>query len=154
MPSPVRRSGRNGGNRTIVAIGSIYADIADGKVDLSEWTDEQIENCRKSLRGRPPALVPYQLVQEFQKRTREKAQQRLHDMVNPALDALSAIINGADVEPKDQLAAVKMVLERSLGREPVVVEAKVETTIETVARGMVVDDRSGFDDEPDDGSGS
>lgn len=135
------------GNRTNVWMDSEIAAIAKGEIDLSEWTDEQIENCRRSLRGKPPALVPYQVVQEFQKRTREKAQQRINDMVGPALDALRDIVQGADVDEKDRLMAVKMILERSLGREPLVVEAKIEATIEQVARGAVVLVREGFDDE-------
>lgn len=151
MAPPVRQSRKYSLSGRTLHVSEELASIARGDTDLSEWTDEQIENCRKSLRGKPPSMVPYQLVQEFQRRTRDKAQQRLHDLVTPALDALRDIVQGADVDEKDRLTAVKMILERSLGREPLVVEARVEASIETVARGMVVDDRSGFEDNEEDG---
>jgi hypothetical protein len=100
-----------------------------GDDDVSDWDDEELLMGRRRdknghFTGAEPRVIPKAVHDELIRRTTRKAQAKFQEMQDDALEALQAIVTGADVDDKDRLKAVEMVLNRTIGRAP----EKVEVT--------------------------
>lgn len=119
-------------DRGFVRLGRTQTDILIGVEDISTWDNEEIRRGRKrdingGWRGREPSVVAMALHQEAIKRTFEEAQEIMREGLVPAVKYLAAIVEDDDVEPKDRLKAVAMIMDRVLGKTPDRVEIKTGT---------------------------
>jgi hypothetical protein len=117
--------------RGFVRISKVATDILIGAEDLSEWDNEEIRKGRRRDKnggwaGRNPVVVPMALHQEAIKRTFEEAKEIFNEGLLPAVRYLTSIVEDEDVEPKDKLKAVSMILDRVLGKPVEKIEINTE----------------------------
>jgi hypothetical protein len=141
--------------RTEVRLGITMTNILVGNEDLSTWDVEELRHGRRrdkngKFQGRPPTLLPRNLFEELAKRLFGEAQQKLLDMLMPALDALEAIIDGEDISKEDaiRLKAIESVMNRVLGKQPdTVVAAGADKKYQRIERTTIDRDLGDYDDE-------
>jgi hypothetical protein len=132
-PSPLALRRRREAGEDITGItastrmGKTNTNILTGADDLSEWSDEELRmGQRKDHRGKwggaKPKVIPRALYNELMRRQLGEAQQKLNDALGDAVDMLVSIVNGADVDARDRLKAIGMIMDRSMGKEAVKVE--------------------------------
>lgn len=116
--------------RAFVRLGRGTTDILVGKEDLRTWSDEELRRGQKKdkngrFQGRAPNIVPKAVHDELVRRTLDEAGQMLRTNLVAAVEVLVDVMNGADVEPKDKLKAVQMIMDRVMGKAP----EKIDVTI-------------------------
>lgn len=117
--------------RGFVRISKVATDILIGAEDLSNWDNEEIRKGRRrdkngGWQGRNPVVVPMALHQEAIKRTFEEAKEIFNEGLLPAVRYLTSIVEDENVEPKDKLKAVSMILDRVLGKPIEKIEINTE----------------------------
>lgn len=118
--------------RGFVRLSKCNTDILVGVEDISTWDTEEIRRGRKrdkdgGWRGRTPVVVPMALHQEAIKRTFEEAQELFREGLVPAVKYLTSVVESDEVEDKDKLKAVSMILDRVMGKAVERVEIKTGT---------------------------
>lgn len=118
--------------RGFVRLGKTSTDILTGVEDISTWDTEEIRRGRRRDKhggwmGRSPVVVPMALHQEAIKRTFEEAQELFREGLVPAVKYLTSIIESDDVEDRDKIKAVGMILDRVMGKAVERVEIKTGT---------------------------
>lgn len=118
--------------RGFVRLGITATNILTGQEDISEWDTEEIRRGRRRDKngrwsGRSPVVVPMALHQEAIKRTFEEAQELFREGLVPAVKYLTSIIESDDVEDRDKIKAVGMILDRVMGKAVERVEIKTGT---------------------------
>lgn len=103
------------------ALTPMWQRIADGEVDLSRYTDEELETGEIRMQdGRTlpaPPTYPDTWVREQVKRGLRKAQRLVRVGAMDALEVYSEILNDDNAEDKDRLKAGEFFLTRFLGKE-------------------------------------
>lgn len=103
------------------ALTPMWQRIADGEVDLSGFSDEEIETGQIIMRdGRmlpAPPTYPDTWVREQVKRGLRKAQRLVRVGAMDALEVYSEILNDDNAEDKDRIKAGEFFLTRFLGKE-------------------------------------
>lgn len=138
------QEGRATGNeRAVLRIGKANTRIITGQDDLSEWTDEELKEGRRkgangSFIGRKPTIVPKAIHDELVRRTLAKANQKLVENTEAAVEALVDIVKGADTEDKDKLRAIDMIMNRVLGKPADKLEVSGETPLWQLAIGSAI----------------
>jgi len=131
------------GHRALVRCGKGMTDVLIGKDDLSEWDDEELRRGRKrdkngGWQGRDPVVVAKAVHDELVKRTLSKANKLLTDNLEAAVELLTDLMRDPDVDPKDRIKAIDMVMNRAMGREPQKIEFKGEAKWEAAIAHSIV----------------
>lgn len=157
------RGEATGDERAVVRVGKRNTKILTGQEDLSVWSDEELQRGqRKDKNGRwqgvKPTIVPKAIHDELVRRTLAKANQKLVENTETAVEALVDIVKGQDVEDKDRLRAIAMIMDRVMGKTPDKMELSGEVPPWQIAinAGIVrikPSDILGDDEEDDDGEG-
>lgn len=121
-----------GDERAVIRVGKANTRIMTGQDDLSEWDDEELRRgFRKDkngqFKGRPPKVIPKAIHDELVRRTISKAQIKMRDSLEKAVDILASIAEDTAAEDKDRLKAVGMIMDRVMGKDPVPVDLKTDT---------------------------
>lgn len=121
--------------RGIVRLGKVNTRILAGTEDLSLWSEEELIRGKRrdkngGWQGKVPEVVPLAVHQELTKRKLREAEETLRDNLVEAVKALVEIVKGKDVEDKDRLKAIDMVMNRVMGKEPIKIEVGVENPID------------------------
>lgn len=120
--------------------------VLTGIDDPADWDDEEIERGRRrdingNWQGRSPEVIPAAVVNERIKRQQSDTHRRLNELLKISVDVLEAVLTGADVDAKERLAAVKMVMDRTLGKEvqkvEVIAPAKWEVALEASITSVI-----------------
>lgn len=109
--------------RAMVQVGAAVTAVMLGDDDPRTWTDEEILHGRRADRngrftGQDPKVVPREVYDELLRRNLNGGMTQFHRMQDDALEMLQDLMTGEDVDDKVRLAAVKMVLERTMGKTP------------------------------------
>ena len=112
--------------------------IADGKLSLDDWDEEElIRGYRRDRSGRfadPPKFIPREVQQEAFRRLMRIGERRLRQSYVKAIDQLVELALDEDTPAKVKLEAIKEIQNRTVGKTPDVV---VQT--EAPWRDMLVD---------------
>lgn len=108
---------------TRVRLGKTNAAIMAGDIDLTKWSDEELQRGRPnsvdgSWRGRAPAWVPKAIFDEMVKRQLSKANELLLQNTYEAVQVLVDLAKNPKVDPGTRLKAVSMILDRTMGKAP------------------------------------
>lgn len=131
--------GDYGGGRALVRVGRSMTDVLIGREDLTTWDDEELRRGRKRdkhgrWQGKDPIIVAKAVHDELVRRTLEKANKLMIENLEAAVQVLTELAINNQVEPKDRLKAIDMIMNRAMGREPQKIEiagtAKWEHAIE------------------------
>jgi hypothetical protein len=142
-----------GRERALVRVGKTSTKVLTGEDDLSEWDDEELRRGRRraasgNFRGADPKVVPKALHDELVRRTMDKAAKLLHDSLEAAVQVLCELVLDPDIEAKDRLRAVQMIMDRTMGKAPDKVEVTADMKPWEIAlRGGIVNTGSADDED-------
>jgi hypothetical protein len=133
----------HGDERAYVRLGVNNTLVITGQDDLSQWDDEELRRGRKRDKhggwmGKDPVVVPKVLHDELVKRTISKANSTMLENLNIAVEMLTSIVSGTDVEPKDKLTAIRMIMDRVMGKEPQKIEVGGEAKWQVAIQAGIV----------------
>lgn len=129
--------------RARIYLGKTNTNILTGQVDLSGWTEEELEMGRRQSKagtysGRPPVVVPKAIHDELVKRTLNNAQEHMRANLEGVVQVLTAIAMAEGVEPKDRLKAIGMVMDRVMGKVPDTVNLRPDMPwVQAITDGIV-----------------
>lgn len=131
------------GHRALVRCGRGMTDVLIGKDDLSEWDDEELRRGRRrdkdgGWRGRDPVVVAKAVHDEIVKRTLSKANTLLTTNLEAAVELLTDMIRDPDVDWRERLKGIDMIMNRAMGREPQKLEFKGEAKWEAAIAHSIV----------------
>lgn len=96
--------------------------IADGKLDLDDWDEEElIRGYRRGRNGRfpePPKFIPREVAQEAFRRLTRIGERKLRQSYVKAIEALVALALDEDTPAKVKLEAIKEIQNRTVGKTP------------------------------------
>lgn len=116
-----------GDERAFVRVGASASMVLAGEDDLSEWSDEELKRGMRCVQagprkgrfiGKPPVVVPKKLHDELVRRTLSKANMLMLENSERAVQVLVAIVDDETIDAKDRLVAVRMILDRVMGKAP------------------------------------
>lgn len=156
-------NGRAGKDRAFVRVGKTQTAILIGADDCSDWDIEELRQGRRrskngSFSGMRPVVVALKVHDELVRRTLDTANQLLLENLEAGVQVLTDIAKDAKADNKDRLTAIKMMMDRAMGKEPVTVnigqEKKWQAAITHSIVSMpaaLVDPTTDEGDEEDDG---
>lgn len=132
-----------GGGRALVRVGRSTTDILIGREDLSKWDMEELRRGRKrdkngGWQGRDPVIVAKAVHDELVKRTLSQAEELMRSNLEAAVKMLTELAVADNVEPKDRLKAIDMIMNRVMGREPQRLEVQAEGKFEAALAHSIV----------------
>lgn len=135
--------GDYGGGRALVRVGRGTTEILIGKEDLSTWDMEELRRGRKrdkngGWQGRDPVIVAKAVHDELVKRTLEKANELLTSNLEEAVKLLADIMKDDQVDAKERLKAIDMIMNRAMGREPQKLEVQADGKWEAAIAHSIV----------------
>jgi hypothetical protein len=155
-----------GDERAVIRLGKSGTRVLVGLDDLSDWDDEELREGRRRSKngtfiGKKPIVVPKALHDELVRRVMSRAQEQMRDSLMNAVNLLDQVVTDKDADNKDRLAAAKMIIDRVMGKDPVMVnvavKAKWETAMEDVVARLsdaiettATEDDDDWDDDGDD----
>lgn len=147
-----------GKERAMVRVGETSTRVLTGEDDLSGWDNEELRRGRRraqtgarkgTFHGADPKVVPKALHDELVKRTLDAAAKLLQENLQAAVEVLIDVVTDEDVEPKDRLRAIQMIMDRTMGKAPDKVEISGEMKPWQIAlRGGIVNTAAGSE-QPD-----
>lgn len=113
-------------------------DVALKRSDVRDWDDEELQYGRKrdkngSLCGRPPSFVPKACHDELMRRYHARVEFMMTKALPDVMPELIAIAKGDKVAKQDQVRAMNILIERTMGK---VVE-HVQMTVEQPWRNAI-----------------
>lgn len=143
--------------RAYVQLGKANTRIITGQEDLSEWDDEELKRGQRRdkngrFQGVAPKIVPKVIHDELVRRTLSRANQKLMENTEAAVEALIDVIKGADTDEKARVKAIDMLLARTMGKPADKLEVTGDTPAWQLAIGTAIvsiksSDILGDDDE-------
>jgi hypothetical protein len=94
--------------------------------------------------------VPKALHDELVRRTISKTNQLMVNNLYAAVTVLTEIVSGADIEPKDKLTAIRMIMDRVMGKEPQKIEVSGEAKWQIAIQQGIISLPDALGGEPDD----
>lgn len=139
--------------RSTVRVAGSTIDIIKDPDQIKDWDDEELERGRRRdkngrFTGSAPTIIPMECFRELNRRRLAKAQQMMSQGVEPALEALLAIVGNPRSDDRDRIAAAKILLERGLGKEPQKMDVTVETPkwLQALQGGIVATEPDDIED--------
>jgi hypothetical protein len=147
----------NGNERALIRMGKASTDVMLGLDDLSEWDEEELRRGRKravrkgkaNFYGPDPVAVPKQCMDELARRITQQAQELMRDSLVEAVRVLTEMAKDPSFEAKDRVKAIEMIMNRTMGKDPVKLEAHVELPWMAALKGGIVSVPVTEDDEGD-----
>lgn len=114
---PIRRTARGRGK---LEVNPRMADVIDNPDLLKEWDDEEIARGQKRdkngrFTGNPPAVLPRAILEEQNRRSVRKANDKLARSVEDGVKALAEIIAHSD-DDKARVKAIEIMMNRVMGK--------------------------------------
>ena len=120
----------------------LMGEMSVEDLDDEELLNGQFRDVNGRMTGRPPAIIPKvlheKMMGELFRRTDQKLQQRLFDVVNVMLDIATSKYESA----KDRRAAATWVYERLRGKTPEVLQVQQERPFEVIMTKITAGPRS------------
>lgn len=121
-----------------------YAQFLSGEITVEDLDDDELSQGRlKSIdgtfRGRPPVVVPAEMVQAMRREWLKRANNTLAEALHGA--ALSTIVDLAKNSEDDgvRLRAADLIVQRTMGKVPDKIEIAAEDPVETLFRKILAD---------------
>lgn len=130
---------------TYIRLRGRYAEFLAGKIKVEDLDDEEVATGRLksidgSFRGRPPAVIPTELVQAMKREWLSRAQSRLQEaLLEYGIGTMVELAKDPLVDPAVRLRAAQMVVERTMGKVPDKIEVAAEDPVETLFRNILKD---------------
>lgn len=122
-----------------------YAQLLNGTLSVEDLDDDELAQGRLkasdgTFRGRPPRVVPADLVQAMRREWLSRAEARLRDaLMEKGIGTLVSLAENEDIDPAVRLRAADKIIERTMGKVPDRVHIAAEDPVETLFRNILAD---------------
>jgi hypothetical protein len=122
-----------------------YAQLLNGTLSVEDLDDEELAQGRLkssdgSFRGRPPRVIPADLVQAMRREWLSRAEAKLRDaLMEKGIGTLVSLAENEDVDPAVRLRAADKIIERTMGKVPDRVHIAAEDPVESLFRSILAD---------------
>ena len=121
-----------------------YAEFMAGNITVEDLDDEELAAGRLkasdgTFRGRPPKLVPAELVQAMKREWLSRAQGKLQEaLMQKGIGTLVDLASNS-IDDGVRLRAAQAIIERTMGKVPDKIEVAAEDPVETLFRKILND---------------
>lgn len=122
-----------------------YAEFLNGKITVDDLDDDELAAGRLkasdgTFRGRPPAILPTEMVQAMRREWLSRAEGKLREaLMEHGIGTLTALAKDERVEPAVRLRAAEKIIERTMGKVPDRVQIAAEDPVESLFRSILAD---------------
>ena len=122
-----------------------YAQLLNGTLSVEDLDDDELAQGRLksidgSFRGRPPRVVPADLVQAMRREWLSRAEAKLRDaLMEKGIGTLVSLAENEDIDPAVRLRAADKIIERTMGKVPDRVHVAAEDPVESLFRSILAD---------------
>jgi hypothetical protein len=122
-----------------------YALFLKGEIKVEDLDDEELAQGRLkaadgTFRGRPPLVVPSELVQSMRREWMSRAEARLREaLLGSGIKVLVEISSDTTIDAGVRLRAAQTIIERTMGKVPDKVQISAEDPVEALFRGILAD---------------
>lgn len=121
-----------------------YAEFLAGKITVEDLDDEELAQGRLksvdgSFRGRPPAVIPTEMVQAMRREWLKRANARLAEALLEKGIGTLVELAGSAFDEGVRLRAADKLIERTMGKVPDKIEVAAEDPVETLFRKILND---------------
>lgn len=121
-----------------------YAEFLSGKITVEDLDDEELAQGRLrsadgTFRGRPPTVIPAEMVQAMRREWLKRANNNLAEALLGK--GIGTLVELASDSPDDgvRLRAAMAIIERTMGKVPDKIEVAAEDPVETLFRKILND---------------
>lgn len=117
----------------------------NGQITVEDLDDDELAQGRLkaidgSFRGRPPALIPSEMVQAMRREWMSRAEGKLREaLMEVGLQGMIDIAKDERIDPAVRLRAQQTIIERTMGKVPDKVVLAAEDPVEALFRGILND---------------
>ena len=122
-----------------------YALFLNGKITVEDLDDEELSRGQLraldgTFRGRPPRVVPSELVQAMRREWLKRAEARLREaLLDKGIGTLTSLADDPSIDAAVRLRAAEKIIERTMGKVPDRVQLAAEDPVETLFRSILND---------------
>ena len=122
-----------------------YAMFLSGALTVDDLDDDELAQGRlKSVdgtfRGRPPRVIPTEMVQAMRREWLSRAEARLREaLLEKGIGTLVALAENTLVDDNVRLRAAQTIIERTMGKVPDKIELKSADPVEALFRSILGD---------------
>lgn len=121
-----------------------YAEFINGIITVEDLDDDELAQGRLkavdgTFRGRPPRVIPSEMVQAMRREWLSRAKARLAEALME--NGIGTLVELAKSSPDDgvRLRAAQAIIERTMGKVPDKIEIAAEDPVETLFRNILND---------------
>lgn len=139
---------------TYVRLRGRYAELLSGKLSVEDLDDEEVAMGRLkaadgTFRGRPPVVVPAELVQAMRREWLSRAEDKLREaLLERGIGTLTELAGSDRVDPAVRLRAAQALIERVMGKVPDKIQLAAEDPVEALFRNILADPEGLRDPHP------
>lgn len=121
-----------------------YAQFLNGKITVEDLDDEELAQGRLkasdgTFRGRPPRVIPAEMVQAMRREWLARAEAKLRDaLMEKGIGTLVELAEDCP-DPAVRLRAANAIIERTMGKVPDRVHIAAEDPVESLFRSILAD---------------
>ena len=122
-----------------------YAQLYTGELKVEDLSDEELARGRLKAsdgtwRGRPPKMVPAQLIQAMRKEWLGRAESRLRSaLMDSGIGTLVELAADKTIDPGVRLRAAQTIMDRTMGKVPDKVTISADDPVEALFRAVLSD---------------
>lgn len=134
---------------TYIRLQGRYAQLLSGVLQVEDLDDEelargQLRASDGTFRGRPPKVVPAELVQAMRREWLGRAEAKLREALHEkGIGTYVELAGDKTIDPAVRLRAADKIVERTMGKVPDKVEVSAEDPVESLFR-KILDDPMGL----------
>lgn len=139
---------------TYVRLRGRYAELLSGKLKIEDLDDEEVAAGRLkaadgTFRGRPPVVIPAELVQAMRREWLSRAEDKLRNaLLEKGIGTLTELAGSDRIDPAVRLRAATILMERVMGKVPDKIQLAAEDPVETLFRNILADPEGLADPHP------
>lgn len=122
-----------------------YAQLVSGTLAVEDLEDEelargQLRSADGTWRGRPPRVLPAELVQAMRREWLDRAEAKLREaLLDKGIGTLVELAGSDRIDPAVRLRAANALIERTMGKVPDKIQLAAEDPVETLFRNILAD---------------
>lgn len=130
---------------TYIRVRGRYARLLAGEIKIEELDDEelargQLRNAAGNFSGRPPAMIPTELVQAMRREWLSRAENKLREaLMSKGIGTLVELAGSDRIDPAVRLRAANALIERVMGKVPDKIQLAAEDPVEALFKQILAD---------------
>lgn len=133
------------GRDAYIRVTGRYAMLINGLISVEDLDDEelargQLKDKNGNFSGRPPKLIPQELVQAMRREWLGRAEAKLREaLMDSGIGTLVALAKDRNVDESVRLRASQTIIDRCMGKVPDKIEFRSEDPVEALFRSILAD---------------